>query len=309
MPIRFTVVDLTFPYNAIMGLPLVNKIKAAIFPHQLLLQFERDDGQVGILKGDQMMARQCLINTLKRGTSVVPSKREREQRSPTVMSVYLENPNTHERPQPVERYEEVEMFEGKQIKIGKGLPDAVKQDIMAPIAEFRDVFAFSTEEMPGIPTSVMCHKRDIKPGYKPVKQKLRNQGKEQIETAKEEVEKLLKAGFIIECKYSDWLSNVVLVKKSNGKWRMCVDFTDLNKACSKDDYPLPKIDRLVDSTAGHALLSIMDANAGYHQIPLATEDQSHTTFITNTGVYYYRVMPFGLKNVGATYQRLVNKVF
>ena len=180
---------------------------------------------------------------------------------------------------------------------------------MTTLTEYRDIFAFSTEEMSGIPARVMCHKLDIKPCYKPVKQKLRHQGKERIETAKEEVAKLLKAGFIRECKYSDWLSNVVLVKKSNGKWRMCVDFTDLNKACPKDDYPLPKIDRLVDSTAGHALLSFMDANAGHHQIPLATEEQPHTTFITNAGVYSYKVMLFGLKNAGATYQRMVNKVF
>ncbi|XP_057544996.1 uncharacterized protein LOC130824124 [Amaranthus tricolor] len=309
MPIRFTVVDLTFPYNAIMGLPLINKIKAAIFPHQLLLQFEQDDEQVGILKGDQMTARQCLVNTLKRGTSVVPFKRERKERSPTIMSVYMDHPNTHERPHPVERYEKVEVFEGKQIKIGKYLPDAVRRDIITTIADFRDIFAFFTEEMPDIPTSVVCHKLDIRPGYKLVKQKLRHQGKERIEAAKEVVEKLLKAGFIRECKYSYWLSNVVLVKKSNGKWRMCVDFTYLNKECPKDDYPLPKIDRLVDSTAGHALLSFMDANAGYHQIPLATEDQPHTIFITNVGVYCYRVMPFRLKNVGATYQRMVNKVF
>ena len=172
---------------------------------------------------------------------------------------------------------------------------------MATVTEFRDIFAFSTEEMPGIPPSVMCHKLDIKPGYKPIKKKLQHQRKERIEAAKEKVEKLLKAGFIRECKYSDWLSNVVLVKTSNGKWRMCVDFTNLNKACPKDDYPLPKIYRLVDSTACQTLLSFMDANAGYHKIPLAIEDQPHTTFITNAGVYCYKVMPFGLKNVGATY--------
>ncbi|XP_056698534.1 uncharacterized protein [Spinacia oleracea] len=90
---------------------------------------------------------------------------------------------------------------------------------------------------------------------------------------------------------------------------MCVDFTDLNKACPKDDYPLPKIDRLVDSTAGHGLFSFMDANAGYHQIPMSEKDQAHTAFITSQGVYCYKVMPFGLKNAGATYQRLVNKIF
>ena len=98
MPIRFMVLDLTFPYNAIIGLPLFNKVKAAIFPHQLLLQFKQDNDQVGILKGGQVTARQCLVNTLKRGTSVTPSKRKREEDYPTVMSVYLENPNTHERP-------------------------------------------------------------------------------------------------------------------------------------------------------------------------------------------------------------------
>ena len=163
----------------------------------------------------------------------------------------------------------MEIFEGKSIKIGKNLSEAVKHKILATVAEFRDIFAFFKEEMPGIPTSVTCHKLDIKPGYKLVKQKLRHQGKERIEAAKEEVEKLLKAGFIRECKYFDWLSNIVLVKQPNGKWRMCVDFTDLNKACPKDDYPLPKIDRLMDSIAGHTLLSFMDANAGYHQIPLA----------------------------------------
>ena len=89
---------------------------------------------------------------------------------------------------------------------------------------------------------------------------------------------------------------------------MCVDFTYLNKAYPKDDYPLPKIDRLVDSTTGHALLSFMDVNAGYHQISLALEDQPHTAFITSAEVYCYKIMPFGLKNVEATYQRMVNKV-
>ena len=90
---------------------------------------------------------------------------------------------------------------------------------------------------------------------------------------------------------------------------MCVDFTNLNKACPKDDYPLPKINKLVDSTAGHALLSFMVANAGSHQIPLAVEDKPHTAFITPTGVDCYMEMPFALKNAGATYQRMVNKIF
>ena len=86
---------------------------------------------------------------------------------------------------------------------------------------------------------------------------------------------------------------MVLVKKANGKWRMCVDFTNLNKACPKDNFHLPKIEQLVDSTAGHGLLSFMDAFSGYNQIPMDEQDEESTTFITNQGLFYYKVMPFG----------------
>lgn len=100
-----------------------------------------------------------------------------------------------------------------------------------------------------------------------------------------------------------------MVKKANGKWRMCIDFTDLNNACPKDSFPLPRIDQLVDSTAGHKLLTFMDAFSGYNQIKMAEEDQEKTAFITSQRLYCYRVMPFGLKNAGAIYQRLVNQMF
>ena len=100
-----------------------------------------------------------------------------------------------------------------------------------------------------------------------------------------------------------------MVKKANGKWRMCVNFTDLNQACLKDSFPLPKIDQLVDSTAGHKLLTFMDAFFGYNHIQMAEEDQEKIAFITSQGLYCYQFMPFGLKNAGATYQRLVNQMF
>ncbi|KAL5582796.1 hypothetical protein UlMin_015238 [Ulmus minor] len=124
-----------------------------------------------------------------------------------------------------------------------------------------------------------------------------------------EVDKLLKADFIREANYPEWIANVVLVKKANENWRVCVDFTDLNKACPKDSFPLPRIDQLVDATAGHELLSFMDAYSGYNQIRMHQPDQEHTAFLTDQGLYCYKVMPFGLKNAGATYQRLVNKMF
>ena len=101
--------------------------------------------------------------------------------------------------------------------------------------------------------------------------------------------------------YSDWLANVVIVKKANGKWRMCVDFTDLNKACLMDSYPLPWIDTLVDSTVRHQLLSFMDAFSGYNQIKMEETDQEKTSFVTSQGLFCFKVMLFGLKNTGATY--------
>ena len=102
---------------------------------------------------------------------------------------------------------------------------------------------------------------------------------------------------------------MVIVKKANGKWRMCMEFTDLNKACPKDSYPLPQVDVLVHSTAQHQLLSFMDAFSGYNHIKMDEADQEKTSFITSQGLFCYKVMPFGLKNVGATYQRLMNKMF
>ncbi|CAL9001627.1 unnamed protein product [Prunus brigantina] len=132
---------------------------------------------------------------------------------------------------------------------------------------------------------------------------------ERYEAMRAEVEKLSTIGFIKEADYPSWLANVVMVRKGTKGWRMCVDYTNLNRACPKDSFPLPRIDQLVDATAGHALLSFMDAYSGYNQIFMHPEDQAHTSFITDRGLYCYKVMPFGLKNAGATYQRLVNSIF
>ncbi|KAM2478827.1 hypothetical protein PS1_002628 [Malus domestica] len=135
---------------------------------------------------------------------------------------------------------------------------------------------------------------------------------------KAEVEKLKDIGFVREVNYPTWVANVVFVKKNPTKeslmlqkvlWRMCVDYTDLNKGCLKDSFPLPLIDKLIDSTAGCELLSFIDAYSGYNQILMNPSDQEHTTFTTDRGLYCYKVMPFGLKNERATYQRLVNSMF
>ena len=121
--------------------------------------------------------------------------------------------------------------------------------------------------------------------------------------------KLKKAGVIKEVFYPEWLANIVVVKKKTGKWRVCVDFTDLNKACPKDPFPMPKINQLVDATIDHPRMSFLDAFQGYHQIPLALDDQEKTAFVTPVGNYHYKVMPFGLKNAGSTYQIMMTGMF
>jgi hypothetical protein len=118
----------------------------------------------------------------------------------------------------------------------------------------------------------------------------------------------LEARFIEPIAYPTWLANVVMVQKKSGKWRMCIEFTSLNKDCPKDNFPLPRIDKIVDSAAGCEVMSLLDCFSGYHQISMKEEDKASTSFITPFGTYYFVRMPEGLKNAGSTFSRLTKKV-
>lgn len=155
--------------------------------------------------------------------------------------------------------------------------------------------------MPRIDPWVAVHRLNVDSSLRPIKHKIRNFTLECNQAITEEVEKLLTTGFVRKFYYPNWLANVVMVRKPSGKWKMCIDFTNLNKACPKDNFSLPRIDTLVDSKAGHQILSIMDAFSGYNQIKMYEPDQKKTAFITDQGLYCYQVMPFGLKNAGTTY--------
>jgi hypothetical protein len=121
-----------------------------------------------------------------------------------------------------------------------------------------------------------------------------------------ELHRLENAGFIKEIKTSTWVSNPVIIPKKNTDVRhICIDYTSLNKHCPKDPFPLPLIDQIIDSTAGCARLSFLDAYSRYNQIKLKKEDEEKIAFITPYDVFCYQVMPFGLKNVGATDQRML----
>ena len=132
------------------------------------------------------------------------------------------------------------------------------------LREYKDVFAWSHEDMPSIDPSIIVHHLKIDLTFKPVKQKRRTFNAKQYMTINTEVDKLSKADFIKEANYPSWIANIVLVKKANGNWRVCMDFIDLNRACLKDSFPHPRIDQLVGTTTGHKLLSFMDAYSGYN---------------------------------------------
>ena len=147
------------------------------------------------------------------------------------------------------------------------------------------------------------------PSITPKRQPPRRPSKEHVEAVRKEVAKLKQAGAIKEVFYPQWSANTVVVKKKIGKWHVCVDFTNLNKAYLKDPFPMPQIDQLVDAMIGHPRMSFLNAFQGYHQIPLALDDQEKTVFVTPIRNYHYKVMPFGLKNAGSTYQRMITKMF
>jgi hypothetical protein len=154
----------------------------------------------------------------------------------------------------------------------------------------------------GVPSELIEHELHLDPKAKPIKQQLRRFAQDKKDVTKKEIARLLDTGFIKEVHHLDWLANPILVPENNNDWRMCVDYTDLNKASKKDPFGLPRINQVVDSTASCGLLSFLNCYSGYHQIPLKEEDQIKTSFITPFGAFCYTTMPLRLKSAGATYQ-------
>jgi hypothetical protein len=162
--------------------------------------------------------------------------------------------------------------------------------------EFRDVFAWSYEEMPGIDPKIVEHEITTNLDAKPVRQKLCPVNPRKAAAIKAEVEKFLKAGFIYPIHLTQWVSNPMPVDKKQGTIRVCTNFRDLNKACPKDNYPTLFIDQIIDECAGFEAFSFMDGFSGYNQIQIKPKDQHKTTFICPWGTFAYRKIPFGLKN-------------
>jgi hypothetical protein len=208
----------------------------------------------------------------------------------------------------VDELEEIDLG-GRSVKrpayISAELQGDQKTSICELLKEFFDCFAWSYDEMPGLDGELVEHRLPIKKGFRPFKHLSRNYNQWILGKIKEEVERLLKAGFIRMCRYVEWVSNIVPVEKKNTDTiRVCVDFRKLNRATPKDEYPMPIAEELINRALGHKMITFLDGNVGYNQIFMVEEDVHKTTFRCPgfVGLFEWVVMTFGLKNARATYQ-------
>ncbi|RVW20504.1 Transposon Ty3-I Gag-Pol polyprotein [Vitis vinifera] len=279
--VLFSVVEDLSPFNAILGRTWLHGMKAIPSTYHQMVSFITQDGQIDLYRS-QLAARQCYQIAREAGPSADPDPLETVQ---------------------------ISEGGGRFAYVSTFLPPVERFELQKVLQQNCDIFAWAHSDMSGILPSVASHRLNVLTTSKPVRQKIRRFHPDRQKVIQEEMKKLLEAGFIREVEYPEWLANVVVVPKKGGKWRVCVDYTNLNDACPKDSFPLLRIDQIVDATFGHELLSFLDAFSGYHQIPMAPGDEEKTVFITPHRLYCYRVMSFGLKNARATYQRLMTKIF
>jgi hypothetical protein len=175
--------------------------------------------------------------------------------------------------------------------------------------EYQDIFAWSYTEMPNLNPSIVEHRIDTWPYITPFCQKKCPLHPSKVTAIKAEIDQLHVVGFIYPIAYTSWVSNLVSINKKQGTICVCIDFCDLNHACPKDNFPTPFNDQIIDDCADHEALSFMDGFSGYNQIQIHPTYQYKTTFTTLWVTFSYRFMPFGLKNVGAMFQRAMTYVF
>jgi ribonuclease HI len=298
---------MVYPYNAIMGRGSINKFEAAIHGLYLCMKISGPQGAITVY-GNQQAARNierdfvpgqrkvnCLTaqHEVPKATRPIANEHEKAQ--------LQSNDGTKTIP--------LEQATPKQtVIISEDLTSHDEERLISCLSKNKDVFAWSALDLVGVSRTIIEHSLGIDPSVRPKKQRLRKMSDEKIEAAKAEVHRLLEANFIEPVAYPTCLANVVIVQKKSGKWRMCIDFTSLNKACPKDNFPLPRIDKIVDSAAGCKVMSLLDCFSGYHQIYMKEEDKASTSFITPFGMYCFIRMPEGLKNAGSTFPCLTKTV-
>jgi hypothetical protein len=292
--VTFDIIDMVYPYNAIMGRGSINKFEAAIHRLYLCMKISGPQGVITVY-GNQQATRNierdfvpgqrnvhCLTAQRKVPEATSPTAKEHEK------AQLQSNDGTKTVP--------LDQATPKQtVIISKDLTSLDKERLLSCLSKNKDVFAWSALDLVGVSRSIIEHILGIDPSVRPKKQRLRKMSDEKTEAAKAKVHHLLEANFIEPAAYPTWLANVVMVQKKSGKWWMCIDFTDLNKACPKNNFPLPRIDKIIDSAAGCEVMSLLDCFSGYHQIYMKEEDKASTSFITPFDTYCFIRMPEGLK--------------
>eukprot|EP00253_Pinus_taeda_P012698 PITA_12698 len=203
----------------------------------------------------------------------------------------------------------VEIEPGKTLKINANLTSEQEEKLIQLLRKYKEAFAWDYPDMKGIDPQICTHHIYIEKDARPVYQPQRRLNPHLKEVVKAELQKLLDVNFIYPISDSKWVSPLVVVPKKNGKWRICVDYRELNKATQKDHFPLPFIDQVLDTLAGKKFFSFLDGFSGYNQIQISPEDQDKTTFTCPWGTFAYRVLPFGLCNAPATFQRAILSIF
>jgi hypothetical protein len=305
--VTFDIVDMVYPYNAIMGRGSINKFEAAIHGLYLCMKIPGPQGAITVYSNQQAARNierdfvlgqrnvHCLMAQHEVPEATSPTAKEHEkaqlQSNDGTKTVPLDQATSK-----------------KMVIISEDLTSHDEERLLSCLSKNKDVFAWSALNLVGVSHSVIEHSLGIDASMRPKKQRLRKMSDEKIEATKAEVHRLLEANFIEPVAYPMWLANVVMVQKKSGKWRTCIDFTSLNKACPKDNFPLPRIDKIVDSAAGCEFMSLLDCFSGYHQIYMKEEDKVSTSFITPFGMYCFIRMLEGLKNAGSTFSRLTKIV-
>jgi hypothetical protein len=305
--VTFDIVDMVYTYNAIMGRGSINKFEAAIHGLYLCMKIPGPQGMI-IVYGNQQTARNIERDFVpgQRNVHCLTTQREvPEATRPTANELQKAQLQSNDGTKTVP----LDQAMPKQTVII--IEDPTLQDeekLISCLSRNKDVFAWSALDLVGVSRTIIEHSLGIDPSVRLKKQRLRKMSDEKTEATKAKVHHLLEANFIEPVAYPTWLANVVMVQNKSVKWRMCIDFTSLNKACPKDNFPLPRIDKIVDSATGCEVMSLLDCFSGYHQIYMKEEDKTSTSFITPFGMYCFVRMPEGLKNAGSTFSRLTKTV-
>jgi hypothetical protein len=296
----FDIVDMEYPYNAIIGRGTLNAFEEILYPAYLCMKIPSEQGPI-VVHGSQEAVRRAegswidskAIHNIDGAEACQQYKHKREKAA------------SADQPKPMLLCEDIA---DQRVLLGSQLSDEQEKTLLRFLFNNKDVFTWTANDLCGVNRDVIEHSLNVDPSFRPRKQRLRKMSEDKAEGARNEVKRLLNASVIREVTYLEWLANTVMVKKANGKWRMCIDFPDLNKACPKDEFPLPRIDSLVDAAASSELMSLLDCYSGYHQIWMKKKDEPKTSFITPNGTYCYLRMPEGLKNAGGSFSRMTAKV-